>query len=225
MAQLSRKNMNRTDNKFIKDNLGLVHSLAIRFKGRGIEYEELYAAGCEGLVKAAAGFDETRGLQFSTYAVPVILGEIKRLFRDGGTVKVSRGLKELSLKAARVQEQIRKEGREPRLSEIAEALGVSVEQAGEAVCASLPPISISPRESDDRELEIPIPPEQSRLTDKIALNQCLALLTEEERNVLTLRYWKNKTQKETGIILGLSQVQVSRKENRALKRLRELMGG
>lgn len=216
--------MNRTDNKFIKDNLGLVHSLAARFKGRGIEYEELYAAGCEGLVKAAAGFDETRGLRFSTYAVPVILGEIKRLFRDGGTVKVSRGLKELSLKAARVQEQIRKEGREPRLSEIAEALGVSVEQAGEAVCAALPPISISPQESDDRELEIPVPPEQSRLTDKIALNQCLALLTEEERNVIILRYWKNKTQKEVGIILGLSQVQVSRKESRALKRLRELMG-
>ena len=80
--------MNKTDNKFIQDNLGLVHSLASRFKGRGIEYEELYAAGCEGLVKASKGFDETRGLQFSTYAVPVILGEIKRLFRDGGTVKV-----------------------------------------------------------------------------------------------------------------------------------------
>ena len=215
--------MNKTDNKFIQDNLGLVHSLAARFKGRGIEYEELYAAGCEGLVKAAKGFDQSRGLQFSTYAVPVILGEIKRLFRDGGTVKVSRGLKELSLKAARVQEQIRREGREPRLSEIAEELGVSVEQAGEAVCAALPPVSLTPQEDDETELQIPVPPEQARLTDKIALNQCLSLLTEEERRIITLRYWKNRTQREAGLILGLSQVQVSRKEKKALKRLREML--
>lgn len=215
--------MNKTDNKFIQDNLGLVHSLAARFKGRGIEYEELYAAGCEGLVKAAKGFDQSRGLQFSTYAVPVILGEIKRLFRDGGTVKVSRGLKELSLKAARVQEKIRREGREPRLSEIAEELGISVEQAGEAVCAALPPISLTPQEDDESELQIPVPPEQARLTDKIALNQCLSLLTEEEKSIIVLRYWKNRTQRETGLILGLSQVQVSRKEKRALKRLREML--
>lgn len=215
--------MNKTDNKFIQDNLGLVHSLAGRFKGRGIEYEELYAAGCEGLVKAAKGFDETRGLQFSTYAVPVILGEIKRLFRDGGTVKVSRGLKELSLKAARVQEQIRREGREPRLSEIAAVLNISVEQAGEAVCAALPPISLTPQQDEDTELEIPVPPEQTKLTDKIALNQCLSHLTEEEQNIITLRYWKNRTQQETGLILGLSQVQVSRKEKKALAKMREML--
>ena len=215
--------MNKTDNKFIQDNLGLVHSLAGRFKGRGIEYEELYAAGCEGLVKAANGFDKSRGLQFSTYAVPVILGEIKRLFRDGGTVKVSRGLKELSLKAARVQEKIRKEGREPRLSEIADELGVSIEQAGEAVCAALPPVSLTPREDDESELQIPVPPEQAKLTDKIALSQCMALLTEEERSIITLRYWKNRTQREIGLVLGLSQVQVSRKEKRALKKLREML--
>ncbi len=215
--------MNKTDNKFIQDNLGLVHSLAARFKGRGIEYEELYAAGCEGLVKAAKGFDETRGLQFSTYAVPVILGEIKRLFRDGGTVKVSRGLKELSLKAARVQEQIRREGREPRLSEIAAALNISVEQAGEAVCAALPPISLTAQQDEDTELEIPVPPEQTKVTDKIALNQCLSHLTEEEQNIIILRYWKNRTQRETGLILGLSQVQVSRKEKKALARMREML--
>ncbi len=125
--------MNKTDNKFIQENLGLVHSLAARFKGRGIEYEELFAAGCEGLVKAGIGFDESRGLKFSTYAVPVILGEIKRLFRDGGAVKVSRSLKELSLKVTAVQAELRSRGNEPKLSEIAEVLGITVEQAGEAV--------------------------------------------------------------------------------------------
>ena len=216
--------MNKTDNKFIQDNLGLVHSLAARFKGRGIEYEELFAAGCEGLVKAGLGFDESRGLKFSTYAVPVILGEIRRLFRDGGTVKVSRGLKELSLKAARVQEELRKNGNEPRLSDIAKALGVSVEQAGEAVAAALPPVSLTVSDEEgEQELDVPVPPEQAKLTERIALNQCLALLDEEERRLIVTRYIKNKTQTETGEIMGLSQVQVSRKEKKALKRLRELL--
>lgn len=216
--------MNKTDNKFIQDNLGLVHSLAARFKGRGIEYEELFAAGCEGLVKAGLGFDESRGLKFSTYAVPVILGEIRRLFRDGGTVKVSRGLKELSLKAAKVQEELRKNGNEPRLSDIAKALGVSVEQAGEAVAAALPPVSLTVSDEEgEQELDVPVPPEQAKLTERIALNQCLALLDEEERRLIVIRYIKNKTQTETGEIMGLSQVQVSRKEKKALKRLRELL--
>lgn len=220
--------MNKTDNKFIQDNLGLVHSLAAKFKGRGIEYEELFAAGCEGLVKAAKGFDEERGLRFSTYAVPVILGEIKRLFRDGGSVKVSRGLKELSLKAARVQEQLRKQGNEPRLSDIASALGITIEQAGEAVAAALPPVSLTAYDDDSGEsgsLDLPVPPEQARLTESIALNQCLALLPDEDRRLICLRYTENRTQSEVGRIMGLSQVQVSRREKRILSRLRELMEG
>lgn len=218
--------MNKTDNKFIQDNLGLVHSLAAKFKGRGIEYEELFAAGCEGLVKAAKGFEEERGLRFSTYAVPVILGEIKRLFRDGGSVKVSRGLKELSLKAARVQEQLRRQGKELHLSDIASALGITVEQAGEAVAAALPPVSLTAYDEDGGEggsLDLPVPPEQARLTEHIALNQCLALLSAEDRELIGLRYTENKTQSEVGKIMGLSQVQVSRREKKILSRLRELM--
>lgn len=102
-----------------EENLGLVHLCANRFRGRGIEYDDLYSAGCIGLLKAAEAFDCERGVKFSTYAVPVILGEIKRLFRDGGTVKVSRSLKELSLKAVRVRDEMSKElGREPTLSEL-----------------------------------------------------------------------------------------------------------
>ena len=215
--------MNKLDNKFVQENLGLVHSLAARFKGRGIEYEELFAAGCEGLVKAAKGFDESRGLRFSTYAVPVIMGEIKRLFRDGGSVKVSRSLKELSLKAARVQEQLRKNGNEPRLSDIAKALGVTVEQAGEAIAASVPPMSLTGSDDESGELEIPTAPEQLKLTEHIALQQCLAVLPEEERRLIHLRFWENKTQSEAGQLLGLTQVQVSRKEKKVLLKLRELM--
>ena len=113
---------------FIEQNLGLVHSCAGRFRGRGIEYDDLYSAGCMGLVKAYDGFDESRGVCFSTYAVPVILGEIKKLFRDGGTVKVSRSLKELSLRINAAREHHSKLcGAEPTLSQLAEELGESVE--------------------------------------------------------------------------------------------------
>ena len=109
---------------FIAKNLGLVHSCCSKFKGKGIEYDDLFQAGCVGLLKATKGFDESRGLMFSTYAVPVILGELKRMFRDGGSVKVGRTLKELSLKAVRVNEQLSKKlDREPTVSEIAEELG------------------------------------------------------------------------------------------------------
>ena len=111
-----------TRDEFIEGNLPLVHKLANRFRGRGVEYEELYAAGCVGLVKAVDRFEPERGLCFSTYAVPVILGEIRRLFRDGGSVKISRSLKELSVKAARVRDQLSANG-EPRISDIAQLWG------------------------------------------------------------------------------------------------------
>lgn len=126
--------------EWICANIGLVHACAKRFTGRGMEYDDLFQAGCMGLVKAADGFDESRGLKFSTYAVPVILGEMRRLFRDGGTVKVSRSLKELALRATREREgYIHREGREPTIGELADLLGVDAEQAAEALGASLPP--------------------------------------------------------------------------------------
>ena len=130
-----------TRDEFIEGNLPLVHKLANRFRGRGVEYEELYAAGCVGLVKAVDRFEPERGLCFSTYAVPVILGEIRRLFRDGGSVKISRSLKELSVKAARLRDQLSANG-EPRISDIAQALGVTPEEAAEALCAGIPPVSL-----------------------------------------------------------------------------------
>lgn len=216
--------MNRIDDNFVKQNMGLVHSLANRFRGRGVEYEELVSAGCMGLVKAAKGFDESRGLCFSTYAVPVILGEMKRLFRDGGTVKVSRTLKELSLKAVRVQEQLQKAGEEPRLSDIAQRLGVTPAEAGEALAVSLPPVSLTADEENGSEYDLPVPPEQAKLTDSIALRQCLDLLPAEDRELIKLRYWQNKTQGETGKLLSMSQVQVSRREKKILLRLRQLLG-
>ncbi len=135
--------MDRLTDEFAERNMGLVHALANRFRGRGIEYEELVSAGCMGLVKAARGFDESRGLCFSTYAVPVILGEIKRLFRDGGTVRVSRTVKELSLKIAAYREKCTADGRDPTVGEIADHLGETVESVTEAIAASRPALSLT----------------------------------------------------------------------------------
>ena len=216
--------MNRLTDEFVSENMGLVHSLANRFRNRGIEYEELVSAGCMGLVKAARGFDETRGLCFSTYAVPVILGEIRRLFRDGGAVKVSRGLKELSLKVARYRESFSAEqGREPSISEIAEHFGESPENITEAVSAAQPTISLTESDESGGEFDLPVEAPQLKATELIALGQCLEALCTEDRKLIYLRYWKGSTQSETGKILGMTQVQVSRREKKILEGLRGML--
>lgn len=209
-----------TRDEFIEGNLPLVHKLANRFRGRGVEYEELYAAGCVGLVKAVDRFEPERGLCFSTYAVPVILGEIRRLFRDGGSVKISRSLKELSVKAARLRDQLSANG-EPRISDIAQALGVTPEEAAEALCAGIPPVSLDHGGEDGEPLPVPSASGEDALIDRLALLQCLSELSGEDREILMLRYFRRKTQCETAQILGMTQVMVSRRERKLLKELRE----
>lgn len=209
-----------TRDEFIEGNLPLVHKLANRFRGRGVEYEELYAAGCVGLVKAVDRFEPERGLCFSTYAVPVILGEIRRLFRDGGSVKISRSLKELSVKAARLRDQLSANG-EPRISDIAQALGVTPEEAAEALCAGIPPVSLDHGGEDGEPLPVPSASGEDALIDRLALRQCLSELYGEDREILMLRYFRRKTQCETAQILGMTQVMVSRRERKLLKELRE----
>ena len=212
----------------VEDNLGLVHSLANRFRGRGVEYEELYSAGCVGLVKAANNFEMERGFMFSTYAVPVILGEIKRLFRDGGAVKVSRGLKELSLKVSRVQEQLIKDGKEARLSDIGDILGIDVSEVSEALSVGLPPVSLTVGsfgdfEDGSDEYDVPIEAPQNKLVELIALKQSLSALSAKDRQLIIMRYWNDKTQGEVGEILGMSQVQVSRRERKILDELKKML--
>ena len=188
-----------TRDEFIEGNLPLVHKLANRFRGRGVEYEELYAAGCVGLVKAVDRFEPERGLCFSTYAVPVILGEIRRLFRDGGSVKISRSLKELSVKAARLRDQLSANG-EPRISDIAQALGVTPEEAAEALCAGIPPVSLDHGGEDGEPLPVPSASGEDALIDRLALRQCLSELSVEDREILMLRYFRRKTQCETCLL-------------------------
>ena len=207
---------------FIEQNLGLVHSCAGRFRGRGLEYDDLYSAGCMGLIKAYDGFDETRGVCFSTYAVPVILGEIKKLFRDGGTVKVSRSLKELGLRVNAAREHHRKLcGTEPTLSQLAEELGESVENITLAIQAAQPALSLTPEgENNDRQIDIPVESPEEELADKIGLAEVLESLPEEDRLLIRLRFYANRTQSETAKVLHTTQVQISRRERKILVLLR-----
>lgn len=215
-----------TRDQFIENNLPLVHSLCKRFIGRGIEYDDLYQAGCVGLIKAADGFDESRGLCFSTYAVPVILGEIRRMFRDGGSVKVSRSLKELSLKLTRVKSQLElKLSREPTVSELALELGVTPEEIVEAQSASQPTVSLT-YESDDGicESDIAVSGPEDLLTNKLLLQRAFKHLDDTEQQIIRYRYFEYLTQNQTASRLGLSQVQVSRAEKKILLKLRNVIG-
>lgn len=208
----------------ICDNIGLVHACVRRFLGRGMEYDDLFQAGCVGLVKAADGFDAERGLRFSTYAVPVILGEMRRLFRDGGSVKVSRSLKELSMRAVREREHFAaREGREPTVGELAELLGVEAEQAAEALGAALPPLSLTRAGEEDEgdQMDLPVEPPEESITDRLALRQVLEELAPRDRQLIELRYLRRHTQQATAEQLGMTQVQVSRRERVILAQMRE----
>ena len=202
---------------FITQNLGLVHACAGRFRGRGIEYDDLYGAGCMGLVKACDNFDPERGVCFSTYAVPVILGEIKKLFRDGGTVKVSRSLKELSLKINAERERcLKRTGQEPGVTELAETLGTTPEQIALAIRAALPTLSLTPVDDEGglREFDVPVESPEEALSDRIGL-------ASGDRQLIRLRFFAGRTQSETARVLGTTQVQISRRERRILKWMRE----
>ena len=209
--------------RMIEENMGLVHACAHKFKGKGIEYDDLFQAGCMGLVKATDAFDTQRGVRFSTYAVPVILGEMRRLFRDGGTVKVSRSLKELSMKVVREREKFAKEtGREPTVGELSQRLGVEEEAVVEALGASAPVVSLTSDE-DSSEIDLPVSSPEELLSDLISLKQMLGQLEERDRKLIQLRYFQNKTQVQTAKELDMTQVQVSRREKKILLWLRGML--
>ncbi len=211
--------------RFIEENLGLVHSLCKRFSGRGIEYDDLYQAGCIGLIKATDSFDGERGVCFSTYAVPVIMGEIRRLFRDGGAVKVSRSVKELGMKINREKQSMeQKLCREPTVSELAAALSVSAEDITEAICASQPTVSLT-REEDGEisETELPTLSTEDEVSDRLVLDSAIEKLGDAEKQLVIYRYYNYFTQSKTAELMSMSQVQVSRAEKKILAKLRKIL--
>lgn len=214
----------------VEKNLGLVHHIVKRFAGRGYETEDLFQIGSIGLMKAIDKFDLSYDVKFSTYAVPMIAGEIKRFMRDDGMVKVSRSLKENGFKIRQAMERIEKEeGREATLAEISDLTGISVEDIIPAMEANVEVESIykSVYQSDGNEIfmvdRLPSgKDENENVLNHMLLEQLLSQLTQEEKELIALRYFQDKTQIEVARRLGISQVQVSRLEKRILLRMRGL---
>lgn len=215
--------------QLVERNLGLVWSIVKRFSGRGFECDDLFQIGCIGLIKAIKKFDPAYNVKFSTYAVPMIIGEIKRFIRDDGMVKVSRGLKEMANKVKITKDVMTKElGREPLLNEIAERLRVDMEEVVMALEANNTPESLYDKmyEDNDEILVIDRIEDQSNrleVDDKIVLKQLLENMSFRERQIIILRYFEEKTQSQVATMLGISQVQVSRLEKKILNILKEKM--
>ncbi len=211
----------------VTENTGLIWSVARRFCGRGVDLDDLYQLGCVGFIKAVQGFDESYGTRFSTYAVPKISGEIRRFLRDDGSVKVSRGIKERAnvIRTARnVLEQ--KLGREPTISEISEETGLDIEEIAIAETATGPTESLNRESGEDGfTLEHVLGDfnQEERMLERVALKEALAVLSEREQMVISLRFFHGLTQDKTAKSLGVSQVQVSRLERKALVALREFL--
>lgn len=233
-AQLLLKEVKEGNNeareRMIHCNLRLVFHLVQRFSNRGYDMEDLFQIGTIGLMKAIDKFDCDYGVQFSTYAVPMIVGEIRRFLRDDGPIKISRSLKETGIRVRAIQEALSHElGREPRLSEVAERTELTVEQITEALEATRYLTSIQEAiYQDDGDAiyvidQLTNKEEDSRFLEYLALDEVLSRLPERERNILYLRFYRDKTQMEVANEIGISQVQVSRLERKAIAMARELM--
>ncbi|MBR2929147.1 MAG: sigma-70 family RNA polymerase sigma factor [Oscillospiraceae bacterium] len=226
LLQRAREGDENACEQALLENSGLIWSIVRRYCGRGVEMDDLYQLGCLGFLKAVRGFDPEYGTQFSTYAVPKIAGEIRRFLRDDGAVKVSRTLREraqMILSARQILMQ--RLGREPALSELAEETGLAPEEIAQAEIAVETPESLQAEREDGLTLEGTLGTEapEEALVESIALRQQIESLPEREKMVILLRFYKGLTQEQCARILGVSQVQVSRLERKALGKLRQQM--
>ncbi len=213
----------------VEQNMGLVYSVVKRFLNRNHEAEDLIQIGAIGLIKAVKKFDDAFGVQFSTYAVPMIAGEIKRFLRDDGAVKVSRSIKETAIKGRRAEEELRKRlGRNPGIKEISEECNIPEDELMQAFGAAVAPESLQAGigDKDDEHsvkfIEMLISDDtEEKIVDRVFLKEVLSKLPERERRIIIMRYFRGKTQSEIAETIGVSQVQVSRIEKKALIKLRE----
>lgn len=214
--------------RLMEENAGLIWSIVRRYYGRGVDPEDLYQLGCLGFLKAVRGFDPAYGCQFSTYAVPKISGEIRRFLRDDGAVKVSRGVKERAMAIRLARDRLGHSlGREPTLSELAEETGFEPEEIAAADEASLPVTSLQMEAGEDGftlENVLGTDGMGESVVERLALRGAIDSLPEREKQVIFLRYYKNLTQDRTAKVLGVSQVQVSRIERKAVEHLRAKLG-
>ena len=226
LLQAAREGDNEACTRILEENSGLIWSVVRRYYGRGVEADDLYQLGCLGFLKAVRGFDNAYGTQFSTYAVPKIAGEIRRFLRDDGPVKVSRGVKERAASIYAARTRLTAElGREPTLSELAEDTGVTVEDIAATETAAGPVASLQMETAEGFTLESVLGEDgmEENVVERVALRAAIDSLPEREQQVILLRFYKNMTQDKTAKVLGVSQVQVSRIERRAMEHLRQKM--
>ena len=212
--------------RVLEENSGLIWAVVRRYYGRGVEPDDLYQLGCLGFLKAVRGFDAGYGTQFSTYAVPKIAGEIRRYLRDNGSIKVGRTLKEQAISIYAARERLRTRlGREPAISELAEETGLSPEEVAAAELAAAPPDSLQQENADGLTLESTLSDggSEERLLEHIALRSAVEELPDQEKMTILLRFYRGFTQQQCARVLGVSQVQISRLEKRALEKLRRAM--
>lgn len=219
-----KKGDKTAEDELVEENMGLVMSTAKKFINRGYDFEEIAQVGAMGLVKAVKRFDAAYEVRFSTYAVPMIMGEIRRFLRDDGLIKVSRKVKENAIKGWRAEEILRKElKREPTINEISQKSGVATEELLEAFDAAAYPESIYYEGEDSSYSErLRAPDRENGIIDKLMIRTMLDKLEKRERQIIVLRYFKEKTQSQVAQIIGVSQVQVSRVEKRVLKKMRDM---
>lgn len=212
--------------RVLEENSGLIWAVVRRYYGRGVEPDDLYQLGCLGFLKAVRGFDLGYGTQFSTYAVPKIAGEIRRYLRDNGAIKVGRSIREQGLIVYNARERLQSRlGREPVLSELAEEAGLSVEEVAAAELAAAPPDSLQQENADGLTLESTLSDggSEEQLLEHIALRSAVEELPEQEKMTILLRFFRGFTQQQCARVLGVSQVQISRLEKRAIEKLRRAM--
>ncbi|MBQ9949738.1 MAG: SigB/SigF/SigG family RNA polymerase sigma factor [Clostridia bacterium] len=214
--------------KLVRHNIALVKSIASKYRERGMDYDDLFQTGCLGLIKAVRNYNADFGVRFSTYAVPMIAGEIKRTLRDDNMIHISRSMKELGTRAMAVQEKLQNSlGRDVRLDEIAAELGCDVLDVAQSLEAMRPHISIYEPvydDSDGTSVADRIPANedtQEQIINDLFLKEMLSSLSLRDRSVIDMRYFRGLTQSQTARLLGISQVQVSRLETRIIKELRE----
>lgn len=208
----------------VTGNMGLVKSIAVRFKNRGVEFEDLCQIGTIGMIKAIRNFDISHGTMFSTYAVPLIMGEIRKYLRDDGLIKVSRELKRKGVTALRTKEKfISEHGREPTVNELASACGFSTDDVVECLDASLNVMSLSAPVGEVMLEDILGVDNISKLCENIALRQAVAALPENEKQLIYYRFYKRYSQSKVGEIFGITQVKVSRMEKKIMEKLRGLL--
>ena len=226
LLQAAREGDNRACEQVLQENAGLLWSIVRRYYGRGVDPDDLYQLACLGFLKAVRGYDADFGTQFSTYAVPKIAGEIRRFLRDDGAVKVSRGVKERAMTIRAVRSRLQSQlGREPTLSELSEQTGLEPEEIAAAETAVEPVASLQMETGEGLTLESLLGDSgmEERLVERMVLHRAMEQLPEQERKVLLLRYYKGLTQSNVARVIGVSQVQVSRLERRAVGHLREWM--